>query len=307
MRKLLHQNLDQVDFQRRGFRLGPARPALEASGRAFLAGFNAANAARDLDFIAGHIDAIPPERRGFAYEGAGMACALHDVLTLSRGARLAALLAGPGRDYPHLIHVGAGWAFARLRIRPWAFPAALDPLLRWLSWDGYGFHQAFFSTERTLNRQRIERGLSEATRAIRDQGVGRAMWFSECASADESAARIASFAPDRRGDLWSGIGLAATYAGGADTEELVRLARHAGEFRAELAQGVAFACAARVRSGIVPAHSQTAATVLADVDYEQAAAWTDVALRGIGQSAQDYLRWRAGIRRLWGSRRSVQS
>lgn len=307
MRRLLHQDPVQVDFERRGFRLGPARATLEAAGQAFLTGFNAVNDTGDLDAAAVRIGALPPDRQGFAYEGAGMACAVYDVLTLSRGARLHALLRGPGRDYPHLVHVGAGWAFARLRLRPWAMPAALDPLLRWLSWDGYGFHQAFFATERTLVGQRVERGVTGPRRAIRDQGLGRALWFAECATADPIAARIACFPPDRRGDLWSGIGLAATYAGGAGTDEMARLARHAGDHRADLAQGAAFACAARLRSGIVPVHTQVAVTVLAEVDHERAAAWTDEAMRDVASTVEGYQRWRAGIRRLWSSRRSVQS
>ncbi|MFI6319953.1 DUF1702 family protein [Nonomuraea sp. NPDC050556] len=307
MRRLLHQDPAQVDFERRGFRLGPARSTLEAAGLAFLTGFNAANEARDVNDVSARIGTLPPDRWGFAYEGAGMAFAVHDVLTLSRGARLAALLDGPGRDYPHLIHVGAGWAFARMRLRPWAMPNALDPLLRWLSWDGYGFHQAFFATERALVGQRVEAGVTGVRLAVRDQGMGRALWFAECATADPIAARIACFPPERRGDLWSGVGLAATYAGGAGTDELVRLARQAGDYRAELAQGAAFACAARLRSGIVPVHTQVAVTVLAEVDHERASAWTDEAMRHVTPTAEGYQLWRAGIRRLWGSRRSVQS
>lgn len=306
MRKLLYQDAGQVDFEVRGFHIGPARFRLEAAGRAFLTGFNLANEAKDLDAVGARIDTVARERRGFAYEGAGMACAIHDLLTLSGGRKLRALLAGPGRDYPHLIHVGAGWAFARLRLKPWTMISTLDPLLRWLSWDGYGFHQAFFHTARTLGGHHVERGVDGARLAIRDQGLGRAMWFSECATTGAVAARIAAFPPDRRADLWSGVGLAATYAGGSEPEELMRLAHRSGEHRAHLAQGAAFAAAARVRSGIVPDHTVVATTVFAGASPELAAEWTQAALPS-GSSAEDYQQWRAGIRRLWGTTRSVQS
>jgi len=109
------------------------------------------------------------------------------------------------------VHVGIGWAYARLRLRPGKGSPAADPLLRWLAWDGFGFHQGFWHADRVIGGQRVERGLPPDTRAVRDQGLGRALWFHECAEPDGIALRIAEFGPDRRADLWSGIGLAATY------------------------------------------------------------------------------------------------
>ncbi|MFE0150830.1 DUF1702 family protein [Nonomuraea sp. NPDC059007] len=294
MRKLLCQDAGQVDFERRGFRLGPARGHLEAVGLAFIAGFNAAGP--DGTDVSG----LAPEMRGFAYEGAGMACAMHDVLTLSGGRRLAALLAGQGREHTYPIHLGAGQAFARLRLRPWPMRKALDPLLRWLSWDGYGFHQAFF-------RRPVGLTTNGVRRAIRDQGYGRALWFRECADVDALAVTIAAFPLDRHADLWSGAGLAAVHAGGATPDDLVRLARHAGENRADLAQGAAVAAAARVRSGLVPAHTEQAIEILAGAGPERAAGWAERARRGRGHTAEEYQLWRAEIRRLWGTRRNVRS
>ncbi|MER6877270.1 DUF1702 family protein, partial [Amycolatopsis sp. NPDC000673] len=68
------------------------------------------------------------------------------------------------------------------------------------------------------------------------------------------------------------------------------------------AQGCAFACAARRVSGIVPAHTDKAAEVLAGASTDVAADWTVLAL---GQCAPypstlaHYQRWRAEIRYLW--------
>ncbi|WP_157253861.1 DUF1702 family protein [Nonomuraea typhae] len=297
MRKLLYQDVGQIDFVRRGFRLGPARGRLEAAGLTLLAGFNVVNEAGldGLDLLSG----IAPEMWGYACEGAAVACVVHDVLTLSRGRRLAALLAGPGRDHPYLVHMGAGWAFARLRLRPLRLPGALDPLLRWLTWDGYGFHQAFF-------RQPVGLTSNGVRRAIRDQGYGRAVWFRECADVEAVATTIAAFPLDRHADLWAGAGLAAAYVGGATSDDLVRLARHAGENRADLAQGAVFAAAARVRAGFVPGHTEQAAEILAGTACERAAAWTEEARRGRGGGPEEYMRWQAEVRRLWGSRRNAR-
>ncbi|GHD98169.1 enediyne biosynthesis protein [Streptomyces alanosinicus] len=232
-----------------------------------------------------------------------MGCALLDLLTLSRGRRLRELLDGAGVDYPHLIHVGAGWAFAKLRLRPWRGLRAGDPLLRWLAWDGFGFYQGFFDSDRVVAGQRIERGLDPRQRAVRDQGLGRCLWFHECADPEALGLRVAEFPQGRRADLWSGIGLAAVYAGGADQDELRALAEVAGGYRAHLAQGAAFACGARVRARTpLPEHCGPGALALAGVPPRTAADWTDTAQADLGpdpRTSQHYEEWRAGIRGLW--------
>lgn len=305
----LRQDFDQVDFGRRRFRLrsGAARHALQSAGWSFLEGFNAFVAVSGDDGWVADLDAMDPELRGFAFEGAGMACAVLDVLTLSRGRRMDELLAGPAQDYPHMVHVGAGWAYARLRLRPWWGIRSPDSLLRWLAWDGFGFHQGFFLADRVVGGQRVERGLTSGQRAIRDQGLGRSLWFHECADPDGVALRIGEFSPARHANLWSGIGLAATYAGAAEPDELERLVALAGEHHAELAQGCAFACKARHVSAVVPAHTEKAAAVLAGVASGEAAAWTDQAQAALGSAphtAGHYHQWRAGIRRLWSQRQA---
>lgn len=299
--RLLRQDFDQVDFGRRRFRLraGESRNILESAGVAFLTGLNASFDDGDITPL---LAVVEPEHRGFAFEGAGMGCALLDLLTGARGRRVGRLLDGPAREYPHLVHVGIGWAYARLRLRPRTWPPTANPLFRWLAWDGFGFHQGFFHSNRVIGAQRTERGLGRTARAIRDQGLGRALWFHECADPEGVAFRINEFHPDRHADLWSGVGLAATYAGAADPDELCQLVTLAGPHRVHLAQGCAFASKARLISSVVPAHTDKAAQVLAGVTVAQAADWTDQALAALGpepSTPEDYQRWRAEIRRLW--------
>ena len=304
---VLRQDLDQVNLGRRRFRLRPgiARHALESAGRSFLEGFNALLAGSADERWVDTVDAIDPELRGFAYEGAGMAATVLDLLTLSPGRRLNELLSGPAQAYPHLVHVGAGWAYARLRLRPWWGRRPRDPLLGWLAWDGFGFHQGFFHADQVVGAQRVERRLGSGARPVRDEGLGRSLWFHECADPDGVALRIGEFPPARHDDLWSGIGLAATYAGGAEPDELERLVAVAGNYCADLAQGCAFACKARCLSAVVPAHTEKAAAVLAGVTAAEAAAWTDRAQAALGpdpRTAEHYHQWRAQIRELWSQR-----
>src|SRR2546429_76531 len=80
-----------------------------------------------------------------------------------------------------------------------------DPLLRWLAWDGFGFHQGFFHADRVVGGRVLERGLTADQRAIRDQGLGRSLWFHECADPEGIVLRVNEFARDRRADLWAGV------------------------------------------------------------------------------------------------------
>lgn len=299
---LFWKDLAQVDFGPRRFRLGPARERLETVSQSFLTGFNAVIAGET-----GRIDDIHEELRGFAYEGAGMACTTLDVLTITGGRRLRDLLSGQGMRYPHMIHMGAGWAYARLHMRPMWGIRSVHPLLRWLAFDGFGFHQGFFATDRTVGRQRSAGLMDRTRRAIFDQGLGRMLWFHECAGVDDVILRIAEFPPGRRADLWSGVGLAATYTGGASAAELERLSVAAAEdgFRAHLVQGSAFACASRLISGIVPEHTVAATPMLCGVEVDEAGGWTDTALIALGHNAHSgdhYQVWRAGIRKAWARR-----
>jgi hypothetical protein len=307
---LLCRDERQIDFGVRRFRLstGPQREILETASRAFVTGFNAAITSAAPADLAASLDELGEQQRGHALEGAGMAATVLDVLTLRRGRRLRALLAGPGRGYPHLVLAGAGRGYASLRMRPSRLVRAMPtdrgthPALRWLAWDGYGFHRGFFAADLTIGAQRIPRKLTGEQRSLFDQGVGRSLWFHECADPDAVALRIAEFEPSRRGNLWSGIGLAATYTGGADVADLGRLATLAGGHRADLALGSALACAARTHAGLIPGHTAAAAHALTGALAEDASRWVAAGLVRMGPSAASpggYQLWRQEICGLW--------
>lgn len=102
-----------ADFAVRGFAVHrtDSRAILERHARAFLLGFNTVVAGPDIVTARDRLtdpEWVAEEERGFAFEGAGMAGALLDILTPSRTRRVRALLDGPGARYPHLIHVGTG-------------------------------------------------------------------------------------------------------------------------------------------------------------------------------------------------------
>ncbi|WP_405143228.1 DUF1702 family protein [Sphaerisporangium sp. NBC_01403] len=300
--RLLIQKPETADPVARGFTEpdAPATAALRAAAGSFIEGFNLAIDAAGVAHLHSALAAVTPDLRGFAYEGAGMATAILDLLGppgSGRG-RTAALLAGPGDAYTHLIHVGVGWGYCRLHLRPGRNLPGTHPLYRWLAYDGWGFHRGFFTTGGTVRRRRAEPNLGPRL-AVRDQGLGRSLWFCDGAVPEAIAGTIGAFPEARQADLWSGVGLAAGYAGGVPDGKLLELVKLAAPYEAHLAQGVAFACGARARAAHVPEHTERAARVLAGVDAATAAGWTDAAQEGLGGTLGDYQSWRAGIRELW--------
>jgi hypothetical protein len=299
-RRALALKPSMVDFAERGFRTTPAatRATLESAAGAFLDGFNA-----ELGGPAGRrtdLSAIPPRRRGFAVEGAGMAAALLDALTPAGPRRLATLRAAYDRDYAYLVQVGVGWSMAKLHRGRLPGATADAPLLRWLAYDGLGFCQAFFASPRRLARWSAHPATCPPTCDIRYQGLGRSLWFRACADPDTLAGHVAALPERHRGDTWSGIALAATYAGGVAPEVLARLAELTGLYRAAAAQGAAFGAEAWRLSGCTPEHARRSLAALANTSVEDAAAWTWQARRGLdvpGADAAAYRRWRLAVQR----------
>ncbi|MFC7545988.1 DUF1702 family protein [Plantactinospora sp. GCM10030261] len=289
-RRILTPDVRQTEPEVRGFhgKTPASRDRLATVGRSFLAGYAVAAEARQAPDAEPHLERIPTGFRGFAYEGAAMAFAMRDGLSVRRGRHVADFLAGRGDRHVYMAYVGVGWAMARLPRPRWTRLHAPDPLLRWLVLDGYGFHQAYFHTDTYVHRRhRDERfrwppdaSPDYAPRVI-DQGIGRASWFVAGTDPRELVRIFDRFPAHRRADLYAGAGLAATYAGGAAEDELEWLRAAAGAHRAELAQGAAFAAGARVRAGLVVPHNETATRVFCGTSVDAAARATDEARIGL--------------------------
>ncbi|MFB4267734.1 DUF1702 family protein [Nonomuraea sp. GTA35] len=301
LRRLLAKDPLESDLSRRRFRHrgGASRTVFTKSERSYVFGYNAVMS-REVE----KVEEIPQAQRPFAYEGAAAACTMLDLLTLTRGRRLHELLAGPAQHHRHAAYLGAGRAYALLRLRPVWGARRAHPLLRWLAVDGFGFQWSLSRADRMVGERTMPDLLTRAHCAVFDQGLGRLLWYHECGAPDDVSARIGGYAIPRRADLWSGVGFAAAYTGGAEADELWWLTERAGAdgFRAYLAQGCAFAVAARLRSGELPEHAAQAAPILAGADPEEAASWTDRALIALGHEAhthEDFQRWQSQTRGSW--------
>jgi len=283
-RQLLSISEAEVSFERRGFEgTAGARSHLEGIGSSFLRGYHAALSHDRLPALGEALEREPEGSRGFSYEGAAMSLAILDIVAgWGRwGRRLGAYLEGPGAPHVYMVHVGAGWSFGRLRFGHRRVLDQLDPLLRWLAFDGYGFHEGYFHWPASIRDQQVPARLEGYERRVFTQGLGRSLWFVKGCDVERIASTIAGFSPERRADLWSGIGLAATYAGGVARRDLERLFELAAGFEPHLAQGAAFAAKARQRAGNRTEAAERACEILCGCPADEAAALTDTELEAL--------------------------
>jgi hypothetical protein len=289
-----------ADLTARGIPPPPSSSAasgiLSGHAETFVDGYNAALIAHGHEDLSHRLEQAPSGRTGFWVEGAAMSSALLDTFSV-RPHRIDSLVAGAGRQHSYLIHVGVGWAVARLHVLRPDVRRRLDPLLRWLVWDGLGFARGFFAPRRHLLRQVPPLPGGGYRSRVADQGLGRCLWFYGAADPDVVSRLVDAIPLARQADLWSGVGLAATYAGGAPAEVLTSLVEAAGPFRADLAQGAVFGATARLAADEVLPGTRSTSLTLSGLSPSDAAELADEARRGCHQgTAEDYERWRQRIR-----------
>jgi hypothetical protein len=301
-KRIFEISFEEVTFDRRGFNDSgrAAKERLEHIGRSFLQGYHASLCDEGPDVLASNLEAVGRESCGFAYEGAAMGLTLLDQLSLWKRERLLTFLNGVGSKHAYMIHVGVGWAIARV---PWLrrnfhhAVAHLDPLLCWLAADGNGFSDFYFKFPYFLSKPERLNRLQGYTRHAYAQGVGRSLWFVTGANANRIARSISLLPSSLHGDLWSGIGLACAMAGGCDRTEVKLIKCLAGSYRSALAQGAAFAAKARQRAENTTDYTEMACQILCGLDADAAAQVTDAMLQHLPEDgkAPAYEIWRRRI------------
>ena len=307
-RLILAPSLKDVSFAGRGFAVTPtdATRAMEAVPQAVVVGFEWGIDGGKLPELARRLDMVDEELRGFAYEGATMALTIKDT---TGGHRTRDLLNGPGQSHLLLSYIGIGFAMARLprplwkKVLPDLEPSLFHPTMSWLCVDGYGFDLAYFHPRKWVDEQRVPEpypwlGHPEYFPRAVDQGIGRALWFMHGGVPNAVTDAVAQFTEARQGDLWSGVGLASTFAGGCDANGLARLRAAAGVHEANLGLGSIFASVARTVAGFVPDHSAEALAALAGLTPDEAftVAATTHPNPDVPRTEPHYEAWRAAIR-----------
>lgn len=247
----------------------------------------------NFETLVARLNAFDDELRGYAYEGAGIGLAALDSL-LPWGNRTRAFLDGPGSAFIYAVPLGAGMGLARLRRKPEPFLKRLDPVTGWLMLDGYGFHEGFFSSRGAIKEQRVPWHLSATGRRVFDHGVGRSIWFTSSTNVRQVEETIMAFPIARRADLWSGVGLACGYTGGANQAAIEAVRELSGQYLPHLAMGVAVATHARHTVGNPSRYVELASEILCGASSEVASFMVEEARQNLPLDGAEpaYLVWR---------------
>lgn len=268
----------EASFERRKFDSldSPARANLEEVLRVFISGYNLTLAIQDHELLARRFEKeFDSHYAGFAFEGAGMCYALLDLLVPRKTSRLRAFTDTAGRRHDYIATVGAGFAIARL---PYGlrvldrYTDKLDPLVAWCVLDGYGFHQGVFHHRLFVDEcKEPPAALADYGKQLFDAGVGRSIWWVKGASPLLIRQTIDRFREERRSELWHGVGVACTYAGGVGEEVLTALLELSGNYQADFLSGIPFAARMRQKGENPSPSTDLACGLLLKMTSDQAA------------------------------------
>ena len=269
-----------------------ANHKLEAAQDAFQKGFNLAVDISSLNAIANKLDLLDKEFLSIAYEGASMNIALNCLETSAGLKPWFHFLASSAKPHNIQYHIGLGWALAQLQLDAVPYMLQLGPIDRYRVPDGYGYYDAIFRTKRSIHNQQKLEEFNKAGSSAYYQGIGRGIWYLSLGRKDEAKNLIDKFAEERHADLWRGLGIACSYAGGCDELALKEIMILAGDYKPHLATGAVMVAICRENAGFMSADTELAckiwckqsAAVLASAHKPD-----DISLKANEESA--YLNW----------------
>lgn len=224
---------------------------LEAVQDTFQKGFDFASAEPAGHSLKQKLDTLNEQYLSIAYEGASMAIALQ---CLGRGGNLQPWFSFFNASaLPHAIqyHIGLGWALAQQQIELSPFLPKLSTVERFRALDGYGYYEAIFRTRRSVHGLQHPEGMDWADLSAYYQGLGRGIWYLNAGEIEIARAMIDKFPAQLRADLWRGIGIACSYAGGCDEAELEKISALSGVYSPNLAAGAVMVAICRDSAGFM--------------------------------------------------------
>lgn len=257
-----------------------ARKQLRLSSNAFISGYNTALEVGLSHIILSELQSFDINLRGFAYEGVGMGLIMIDYTSLGRESKFQKFV-DQNPNQSSLAHIGVGFAMSVLNRDIEKSLAPLDPMQRWWAMDGYGFYNGIFKWKQTTEKQIVPKKVSGYALRAFDRGLGRSIWFLFSADISKIVNQLQKFPESRRADIWSGIGVASTYAGGVSEETLRDLKAAAGEYASYVSLGSTQAANARYFSNNIVEHNDLACSVHCGMSAESAAKLTIKVMEGL--------------------------
>jgi enediyne biosynthesis protein E3 len=202
----------------------------------------------NIDALIGYLENTETEFRSIAYESASMAIALKELKNNEGLNTWLYYKNGPALAHKAQVHVGLGWAIAKLNLPFLAVVNKIDTSLYYRVADGCGYYDGSFRHKQTIMNRQLPGYIPNATMSMYDQGVGRSLWYTCSADINKICSMINSFPAVRQASLWRGIGIAVAYVGGCDDDTLKILLQYAATNRIQLTYGAALALGSRIEA-----------------------------------------------------------
>ena len=263
-----------------------ARKSLRWSSNAFFNGYNTALEVGLSHILLSELQAFDINLRGFAYEGGGMGLAMIDYTSFGKESRFQQFVE-ENPNYSILAHIGAGLAIAVLNRNIEKSLAAMNPIQRWWAIDGYGFYNGVFKWKQCVKKQIFPKKVKGYARQIFDCGLGRSLWFFYTADTGRIVQELQKFPESRQANIWSGIGLASTYAGVVSEERLLNLKAAAGSYASYLSLGSTQAANIRYLANNIVDYTNLACSILCGMSAEDAAKLTFNLMEGLNIDEQE--------------------
>ena len=237
---------------------------------------------------------LDPDIRPFAAEAIGMGLYSRLIATGRAENLLTPYLAGAGKRFGGLPFTGVGMSARKLGIPASAALADVDGFFRWHVLDGYAFWTGRWEWEKFGASHAGCDGIEAALLPGYDRGLGRSAWFHFSANPADTADWAEGFAPERAHFIWAGLGVAATFTGGCEDDDLVLLRQRADAagYGAWVGAGAIHGLATRHWCGCDTAYNRRAVALLSGLGAEDAASVaTDARVSFTGEAIGDYVGW----------------
>ena len=246
--------------------------------------------------VAAWVQSLPRADQSVAVEGVAMAVAWMQRATRS-DRTWEGLSAALDDEHAVGLALGLGWALSWLGASPDAEMVGLPPLVRWRVVDGYGFRDGLVAPRRHVLRTMAPKQIEGFGQAVWRQGLGRSLWYTTRGDVGEVRDVVNAFPSPVRPELWTGVGVAATWIGCSSQPPMARLRTAAGHDAHWLALGAALAARTARDSGSLTARQAAPCRALADGTPEELAIVTDRAEAALPLEADTPLfqRWKDDI------------
>ncbi len=204
-------------------------------------------AGKSFDTLKQRLDNIDPELRGFAYEGAGTALALLEVISPFHKKDLKIFLNKYAKNHYKTTSAGIGIAYARIGASLKKKLLNFDTETAEFIIDGYAFYYGCLKNIDFMNIT-PPYWMTENQQQVFIRGFGRSLWFRVNGNIGDAAKIIKKCNEADQEILWKGLAIGCAYAGKLLANELSLFQHYANKHLTSIVEGFYIAYEARQRA-----------------------------------------------------------